>query len=82
MAPPNRRSAMQGVGWGLRGLGGFVSGMTFGTIVARTGWSMSYMIFGSLMVIGCFATLFVKEPRDEQGKISLSDIKLSDVGKE
>ncbi|MHA1717938.1 MAG: MFS transporter [Promethearchaeota archaeon] len=82
LAPPNRRSAMQGVGWGLRGLGGFLSGMTFGIIVSKAGWSAGYMIFGGIMVLGCFATLLVKEPRDETNKIIINELKLSDVGKE
>ena len=82
LAPPNRRSAMQGVGWGFRGLGGFISGMTFGIIVERASWSTGYMIFGGLMVLGCFATLLVKEPRDENGKIIISDIKISEIRKE
>ncbi len=79
LAPPNRRSTMQGVGWGFRGLGGFVSGISFGLIVNRIGWNAGFMIFGGLMTLGGIGTLLMKEARDEHGKILLSDVLLKDV---
>ncbi|MHA1601561.1 MAG: MFS transporter, partial [Promethearchaeota archaeon] len=79
ITPPNRRSYMQGIGWGMRGLGGCLSGFVFGSIVANASWAIAYYIFGSVMVLGCFATLFVKEPKNREGKIPNLDIKYKEV---
>lgn len=82
ITPAHRRSAMQGVGWGFRGLGGALSGIIFGVLVEKIGWSPVYMIFGTLLIIGSFTCLIIPEPTNHLGEIKGSDIKWKDLKNE
>ena len=66
ITPENRRSWMQGVGWGGRGAGTALAGFLLGLIIEKQpyiGWNLAYLIPGILIIIACFVALFFKEPK-------------------
>jgi len=80
VTPPHRRSVYQGIGWGLRGLGGALSGIVFGFVVQSFSWSAAFIIFGIFCAIAIFFILLIKEPRDESGNYVSGDINWGDFG--
>ena len=62
ITPKKRRGWMQGVGWGGRGAGTALAGFVLGILISKIGWFYSYLIPGSLLIVGCIIALLYKEP--------------------
>ena len=74
VTPEDKRGKMQGVGWGCRGLGAAIAGVTLGLTIENVGWNVAFYIPGILVVISCFISLTFKEPKLEtEGKVVLFD---------
>ena len=63
ITPQKRRGAMQGVGWGMRGLGMAIAGGVLGIIIDNVGWRLSYILPGSMIVLSCIVVLLFPEPK-------------------
>ncbi|MCP4760528.1 MAG: MFS transporter [archaeon] len=62
ITPKEKRSLMQGVGWGMRGLGLAISATLGGFLAANYSWTVALYIPGIIFGISCFTALLFKEP--------------------
>ena len=70
ITPQKRRGSMQGIGWGMRGLGMAIAGAILGLIIDNVGWQLSYILPGCMIVISCIVVLFFPEPKiSEEDKV-------------
>ncbi len=68
VTPQRRRGFMQGVGWGGRGAGMLVSGVTLGMLIDSIGWAVAYIFPGILVILACFVAFLYKEPPELEKK--------------
>ena len=81
ITPEKRRGWMQGVGWGFRGAGTALAGLTFYLIgLDASNWRLAFYIAGALIIVACIVALLFKEPEiissEEKNRINWNDYKV------
>ena len=80
ITPKKRRGWMQGVGWGGRGAGTALAGLTFYLIgLNENNWGLAFYLSGGLIIVGCLIALLFKEldilSTEEKTRINWNDYK-------